>query len=54
MDGPAGWIISTGISGAMVNIAIHWALNGYDVPLDDPTSEMTDIFFAAGKNLSNA
>ncbi len=49
MEGPSGWIISTGISGAMIHIAMQWFLNGYDVALEDLSGRMTDIFFAGGE-----
>lgn len=54
MEGPSGWIISTGISGAMIHIAMQWVLNGFDVALEDLSDRMTDIFFAAGEGLLKA
>jgi AcrR family transcriptional regulator len=54
MDGTSGWIISTGISGAMIHIAMQWVLNGYDVALEDLSGRMTEIFFAGGEGWRKA
>ncbi len=52
MDGPSGWIIATGITGAMIHIAQRWALDGYDTPLDELISQVTNLLIKAGEGLA--